>query len=352
MNMRKAVLSICIPTYNRKNVILPDVKRYLSIKDDRIIIKVNDNKSTDGTVEELRKICDKRLVVNENSKNLGGLINGTLSLKGASSDYIMYIIDKDTIDTALLVEFVDYLEKKRPDFGYVDLANNKRRHIETFKAGKEAILKIAYKSKHPSGYFWRTTLFETELEQDYFKRTDQNFEFLFDLMAGSLAAKYDATIVYWPLVINANLRKTPQEEYKKSYTYNESNIYFGFKKRFIAYRIYLTHFLTLDIDNKIKKSICKIITDDCISKVTIVLKRSCSNRSLCEHYNMPLKKISFFCMLTNMINVLKEHRHLTKKIDSFPVLTFLYLSIKGILRIIIYYFKLSIGKIDTVTVKA
>ena len=41
--MEKKVLSICIPTYNRKEVLIDEIKQYLSVQDERFCIKVNDN---------------------------------------------------------------------------------------------------------------------------------------------------------------------------------------------------------------------------------------------------------------------------------------------------------------------
>lgn len=66
--MEKKVLSICIPTYNRKEVLIDEIKQYLSVQDERFCIKVNDNCSTDGTVAALLQIHDDRLIVSRNEK--------------------------------------------------------------------------------------------------------------------------------------------------------------------------------------------------------------------------------------------------------------------------------------------
>lgn len=339
--MAETVLSICIPTYNRRLVLLPDIKRYLSICDNRFVIKVNDNCSSDGTYEELQSIKDERLQVRENDKNYGGLINGTLSLQGATSRYIMYLLDKDTIDTYYLSDFLDYLERESPNFGYIDLSNKGERHIDTYKAGKEAILKVAYKSKHPSGFFWKTCLFEAELSQNYIKQIDDHFEFLFDLMAGTLASKYDATVVHWPLIINANLRKTPIEEYKKSYTYNEANIYFGLKQLERAFNYYLSNLMTVHIPLQDKKEVARQLTDNFLLKATISLKRCYSNNELCVHYNMETKKVGFFEMQRNSRIILKDYRLICS--GHLPLFQIVYtptiLWLKSTLRIVYLEFK-------------
>lgn len=347
--MEDKVLTICIPTYNRKLVLISDIKRYLSLNDNRFSVKVNDNCSSDGTIDELRKIADSRLSFNVNSINLGGLINGTLSLIGASSKYIIYLLDKDTIDTSVLSSFIDYLESNTPNFGFVDLSNKGERHIETYKAGKDAIIKVAYRSKHPSGFFWKTSLFEEEIKKDYIKIIDPNFEFLFDLMAGSLASKFDATIIYWPLIINANLRVTPIEEYKKSYTYNEANIYFGIQQVRRAFCYYLSNLMSLGILADDKRVIAKQLTDNFLLKASISLKKCYSNDELCAHYNMKPRKVRFKEMVCNSSNIICAYLNICR--GHLPILkcvfTALCLWVKSLLRIIYDYIKCIICGSDT-----
>ena len=70
--MKQYVLSICIASYNRKDIIVSDVKKYLSLDDTRFQVIVQDDGSTDGTFQELEKIKDSRLKLRKNKVNLGG----------------------------------------------------------------------------------------------------------------------------------------------------------------------------------------------------------------------------------------------------------------------------------------
>ena len=127
--MEKKVLSICIPTYNRKEVLIDEIKQYLSVQDERFCIKVNDNCSTDGTVTALLQIHDDRLIVSRNEKNEGSVPNWMKALLNCNSEYVIFVLDKDLIDIKYLSAFIDYLVSDKPNFGYVDLDINKQKKM-------------------------------------------------------------------------------------------------------------------------------------------------------------------------------------------------------------------------------
>ena len=67
-------------------------------------------------------------------------------------------------------------------------------------------------------------------------------------MNGPIASKYPATIVYMPLIINANIRTDmTSKKYKGSYGYDASNIWFGKEKRTLEYEIFLKSASSLEV---------------------------------------------------------------------------------------------------------
>ena len=66
----KPILSICIPTYNRAKIVYKCVKHILKYQGDEIEVIVSNNASTDNTLELLASICDPRLKINTNDKNI------------------------------------------------------------------------------------------------------------------------------------------------------------------------------------------------------------------------------------------------------------------------------------------
>ena len=317
------ILTICKPTYNRVNVLISDIKNYLSVHDSRFCVKVNDNSSTDNTIELLQQINDDRLIVSQNSHNLGPIRNALLSLKNAKSEYILFLIDKDTIDINLLPEFIDFLEKDKPIFGYVDLNINLSRSVKNFKPGVESIQNLAYLSKHPSGFFWRTDVFEDEIKKVFY--TEYNdFDFIFDLINGPIAVKYSGTIVQMPLILNENIRKdkfTQNNKSKGSYWYNANNIYFGKEKRLLELKIYLKSILYLNIKTKDKKLIINKLINRFTNNVTINLYDLMQNEEICSHYHLDIKRLSFSRMLRNAHEMILTFRKEVKgKLSRYEIL--------------------------------
>lgn len=97
----KKILSICIPTYERKDALrktldslIPLAKKYSS----EIEICVSDNGSKDGTYELLKKSALLKLVrIRRNRKNMGYDWNAMAVLKMASGQYCWLIGDDDII---------------------------------------------------------------------------------------------------------------------------------------------------------------------------------------------------------------------------------------------------------------
>lgn len=304
----KKILSICIPTYNRKDVLLPDVKKYLSLNDNRFRIVIQDNNSSDGTFEEITTISDHRLCYNRNQENIGSIPNDIKVLSNQPSEYVILILDKDYLNIKELPRFLDILESERPDFGYIDLSNNKPFKIHRFPKGKDALLNCSYLSKHPSGFFFKSSLWNNEVNQPYFKAIDPKFDFIFDVVCAHLACKYNGTIIDLPLIINASIREDVIET--KTYTYNINNLYFSLNKRVDEFQIYFADMVSLSISQKLKKYLSKVLLNREIFSVTIVLRKIMSNKRSCDHHNLSERNVEFTEMHRNTCTLIKIFRKL------------------------------------------
>ena len=301
--MKQYVLSICIASYNRKDIIVSDVKKYLSLDDTRFQVIVQDDGSTDGTFQELEKIKDSRLKLRKNKVNLGGLQNAKAALdNNDESEYVLNLNDKDCIAPNVMPTFLDYLEENTPYYGYVDLSNDKPIYVESVKKGIDALSKISYLCKHPSGFFWRSDLFHEEINKDYYKQLPPKFDYQFDLMYAHCAVRYDGVIVYMPLIINSFMR--PELAGNKSYTYSEENIFFGVPKRLETYEIFLKDIPILDTDEKTKSRIQYVVTHRFAGFVTTLARYFLKHSEVCYHYNLTPRLVSFWEMEKNLISVL------------------------------------------------
>lgn len=106
------ILSICIPTYNRANILdealadlIPKITTY------NIEIVITDNASTDNTIEVVKKhqAIYNNILFYRNQQNLGSDRNFAQSLLHSSSDYIWILGDSFRINVEFLSRIIELL---------------------------------------------------------------------------------------------------------------------------------------------------------------------------------------------------------------------------------------------------
>ena len=107
--MDRPILSICIATYQRYEVLKELLNEILSVESDEYEIIVCDDHSTDGSFEKIKKMEDKRLKVISNSVNVGSVENVYRLLNHGSGIYLMYLNDRDNIDPLKLPKLLSIL---------------------------------------------------------------------------------------------------------------------------------------------------------------------------------------------------------------------------------------------------
>jgi glycosyltransferase involved in cell wall biosynthesis len=150
------LLSFCIPTYNRLERVRPLVQSILSLPDPDIEVVVLDNGSTDGTLEALRQVDDPRFQLRSNGENRGALYNMVHVFGHASGRYVVYSTDQDATYPEGIAAFKAFLianPELTCGFCGFDLPANTPN--QQFDRGIQAITAIAYRGRHPTGYFFR-----------------------------------------------------------------------------------------------------------------------------------------------------------------------------------------------------
>ncbi len=94
--MTDYLLSICIPTYNRAQIVYECVKNCLKIDSDAIEVVVNDNCSSDETKNLLATIQDKRFSYYSNSNNIG-YQNLAVVLSKCKGKFALLMSDEDEV---------------------------------------------------------------------------------------------------------------------------------------------------------------------------------------------------------------------------------------------------------------
>lgn len=312
-------LCICYATYNRGEIFFQDISNLLSNRDQRFCINIQDNCSTDGSFEKWREIKDERLKIRRNESNIGAIPNSKASLSHhPEADYVMYCIDKDYINPDYISVFLDYLEENDPCYGYIDIYNRSKGKTEIYTKGCEAILNTSYLSRHPSGFFWKTELFENELSQLYFQQINPTFDFWFDIITAHFAVKYDGVYVKIPVFIQNQYREEYKDGGAKSLTYNVDNLYFGMPKRLEAYGVYLKDLFDLNLSITDKRYLAFKQTIRTISLLTSEYRSIFNNEVTCNHYGIKKRKVSYRELMHNTYKVLDAYSRIMK--DKEPAI--------------------------------
>ncbi len=112
--MTDPLVSICIPTYNRANVIRRAIDSALSQTYKNIEVIVVDNASTDNTEEIVASYTDPRLSYVRNSENLGMFGNLNRCIELYNGDYLHILHSDDFIDLDFTEKCVNFF-KEHPD---------------------------------------------------------------------------------------------------------------------------------------------------------------------------------------------------------------------------------------------
>lgn len=97
MNASSPLVSVLIPTYNRKDLLKRALDSVLKQTYKNIEIYVTDNASTDGTFEFMQEVSnnDKRIIYSRRYKNIGALYNGSEAYNHLKGKYAVILCDDD-----------------------------------------------------------------------------------------------------------------------------------------------------------------------------------------------------------------------------------------------------------------
>lgn len=92
----RPVLSFCVPTWNRAQIVYNCIKHILSYEGDDIQVVVSNNASTDNTLELLNSIHDSRLKIYSNDKNIN-ILNWPFVVSHADGEWAALMSDEDIV---------------------------------------------------------------------------------------------------------------------------------------------------------------------------------------------------------------------------------------------------------------
>lgn len=108
-------LSICIPTYNRKEKLMKLMRSIIAQRNERMEICVSDNGSTDGTKEYLNELKQMfGIKINLHEKNKGFDENLLAATELAKGKYIWFMGDDEEVREGGISTMLDFIEENHP----------------------------------------------------------------------------------------------------------------------------------------------------------------------------------------------------------------------------------------------
>lgn len=285
------IISFCIPTYNRGSKVFKLVNNILKFQDNNIEVLVLDNCSTDNTEELLSQIKDSRLRFVINEKNVGGIKNPYKSMSMANGDFCFLCLDKDFVNPIYIGELINKLtENKDVIFGHSALNINDVDADVIFEKGFDSIYNMAYLSAHPTGMFYKTSIFnKTQALENIFK-SDEIFGFYFELINAEMSLKGKSLVINSPAFLTESREESATTA---SFTYKDLNdVFFSPGKRFNEFYIYTKHLFSLNISFNEKKIIAKKIFAKSLLSATLGYKGFMKDESICRHYHLKPRNFS------------------------------------------------------------
>ena len=299
-NSEYPLLAICIPTHNGGSKLIRSVENLLKCDDSRFIVHINDNVSSDDTIQNLQYLAkkDKRLVITSNETNVPAYVNFNNILIKAKAKYLFILIDKETLKIDYLKQYLDYLENETPFFGYVCYHPAKNVSYEICPKGVEAIKKIShFGSTHTTGFFYRSDLYLKE-NDEILRITNGGNWWITDIASLCLGFQYDGVLYYSPLN-TFNYQAVLGGVSKSSFT--KENLYFYGGQRCVDYELFLKIVLYKDTSDLVIPIINELNLRY-IELVSYYQRCYFSDKQRCSHYGVKTRHVSY----TEMIHWCKK----------------------------------------------
>jgi glycosyltransferase involved in cell wall biosynthesis len=308
-------LSICIPTFNRSVLVYNLVKNILKHQGDDIEVVVLDNCSSDNSGLLLNSIEDIRFKYLSNEINIGGILNPIKVLTKGRGNFSILCLDKDNIDYENISTLISKLkEDKDVVFGYCALDLDCKSQDVIFEKGFHSVLNMAYLSKHPSGYFYKTDIYNGSETLAKIFTEKIAFAFNLDLINAEISFNGKSKIINLPIFYTekrTDCAKIP------SFTYNKDNLYFEPQNRFLEYFTYMKNASELKILKDEKLKIIISLYNRGLITSTILYKSILADQNLCSHHGIEKRKIN----IAELMKIDFNYSHSFLKI-SLPISKF------------------------------
>jgi glycosyltransferase involved in cell wall biosynthesis len=327
-------LSFCIPTYNRSTQCIKLVKEILTSKNENIEVIVSDNCSSDDTILLLKQIKDKRLCLYQSKVNNGSLFNIFNTFSKARGKYIYFTTDKDFIKASNIDSFISFLQdNKNLSCGYCEYFPKTGSADKIYLQGFEAVNKVGYTGRHPSGYFFHREKLENMNYIEKFSDIASAGGFFFDFILAELALKGSAAIFYKQLTIPQSNNDAAKDK-SLSIKGMHINAYYAPDSRLRITVNQTIHINSLRLSLEEKRLLISKIFMFGLINATYGFKKILNNKNICEHYYLEKRNVTFLEMTWIGLNFYRKYLNQTKLTRKENNVSFNF-----------YIFKLALNKI-------
>lgn len=288
------LLSFCIPTYNRASSVIKLVQCILALPDSDIEVIVLDNGSVDETLEELQKIKDSRFILQSNYINKGALFSMVNVFNYANGDYVIYSTDQDGVNISSLENFKLFLKENQSiECGFCAFSNDPEFNNQIFGAGYSAIEAVAYKGRHPTGYFFRNSSLKRLNLSENFSNYDRVHLFPLEFAFAEVALNGNSAIFASHTLFYPN-KSNSIAKLKSATTLGTSkNAFFSPDSRLKMAIRYSWHIHDLNLNKyEIIKIQAKIFVSGIVG-ATLGYRKIMKDENLCHHYFMTTRIVGF-----------------------------------------------------------
>lgn len=145
------ILSICIPSHNRADVILENLKDVLKIQDNRFDIVITDTSDRSGDYEKLLAIRDTRVKVIRNDVKSTAMENWFCALENADGIFVFHLNDRDKLIACNLLGFMAFLDRNKDCTGGVCKFLSEKEEPVIYQGVESTVMNMPYFALHTTG---------------------------------------------------------------------------------------------------------------------------------------------------------------------------------------------------------
>lgn len=178
MKDKQPILSICIPTYNRADILRNNLKiiseQLNENRTNEVEIIVSDNCSPDNTQEVVANMQKLGLPIeyNRNAENIGADGNFLKSMNIASGKYVYLLGDDDFFAPNAIGRLLEILRDHDYGLVYIDTRNNHDGNVIEFHNQTKFIKEVSYFYTFMSGCVFRKVAIDNVTNQEKYIATN------------------------------------------------------------------------------------------------------------------------------------------------------------------------------------